>query len=199
MGSCMTIANFILPTIIEKFQGVCKSTPTKIIVDNARSIENMLCKNEIDLGLIEGVVYNEELERIPFSSYELVVVCSNKHKFVKENSIMLNELVKEKLLLREKGSSIRDIFDSALLLHDIRVNPSWTSVNSQVLIEAAKKNLGITVLPKVLVENEIDLGNLIEVNVNELNLSNVNNIVFYKGKVQTNSFKELVNIIKNIV
>ncbi|KLE16600.1 LysR family transcriptional regulator [Clostridium sp. C8] len=197
IGSCITIANFILPTIIGKFQGVCKSTPTKIIVDNARSIENMLCKNEIDLGLIEGVVYNEELERIPFSYYELVVACSNKHKFAKEKPITLSELVKEKLLLREKGSSIRDIFDSAMLLHDIRVNPSWTSVNSQVLIEAAKENLGITVLPRVLVENEINLGNLVEIKVNELNLSNINHIVFYKGKVQTNSFKELINIIKN--
>ena len=86
-----------------------------------------------------------------------------------------------------------------MLLHDIRVNPSWTSVNSQVLVEAAKENLGITVLPRVLVENEINLGNLVETKVNELNLSNINHIVFYKGKVQTNSFKELINIIKNIV
>lgn len=196
IGSCITIANLILPTIIKKFQGICKSTPTKIIVDNARSIENMLCKNEIDLGLIEGVVYNEELEKIPFSSYELVIACSNKHKFAKVKSIDLSELMNEKLLLREKGSSIRDLFDSALLLHDIKINPSWTSVNSQVLIEAAKDDLGVTVLPKVLLENEINLGNLVEVKVKGLNLSNINHIVFYKGKVQTKSFKELVNIIR---
>ncbi len=199
IGSSITIANFILPQAIRKFETICKSTPTKVIIDNARNVESMLLNNEIDLGLIEGVIYNEELIKIPFSSYPLAVICSSKHKFALEESIDINTLIKERLLLREEGSAIRDVFDSALLLHNIKVSPEWTSVNSQALIYAVKQGLGISVLPKILVEKEISNRELFEVKVNNFELISVNHIVLHKEKIQTKSLKTLIQIIRNEV
>ncbi|WP_291569361.1 LysR substrate-binding domain-containing protein [Clostridium sp. UBA4548] len=196
VGSSITIANFILPKAILEFERICKNTPTKISIDNARNIENMVLNNEVDLGLIEGIVYNEELIRIPFSSYELVVICSPIHKFVSEKAIDVNELVKERFLLREEGSAIRDVFDSGLLLHNIRVSPEWISVNSQALIQGVKQGLGISVLPKILVEKEICNGELFEVKINDFELISVNHIAFLKDKVQTQRIKTLIEIIK---
>lgn len=197
IGSSITIANFILPKAIVDFEKVYKSTPTKVIVGNAGKIEEMLCKNEIDLGLIEGIIYNEELIKIPFSSYKLAIICSPKHKLAIEEPIGINMLIQERLLLREKGSAIRDVFDSALLLHNLTANPQWTSINSQSLIYAVKKNLGISVLPKILIEKEIESGEIFEIKVSDLELVNTNHIVFHKDKFQTNSFKTLVEIIRS--
>ncbi|MDU5082789.1 LysR family transcriptional regulator [uncultured Tissierella sp.] len=197
IGSSITIASFILPKVIANFEAVCNNTSTKVIIDNARNIENMLLNNEIDLGLIEGVIYKEELMRIPFSNYESAVICSPQHKFALEKSIDVNSLIKERLLLREKGSAIRDVFDSALLLHNITINPEWTSVNSQALIYAVKQNLGISVLPKILVERELINGEILEVKVNDLELASVNHIVLHKDKIQTKNYKILIEIIRN--
>lgn len=199
IGSSITIANFILPKAIVDFQTIYKSTPTKVIVGNARKIEEMLYNNEIDLGLIEGVIYNEELVKVPFSSYKLAIICSPKHKLALEKPIDVNKLIQERLLLREKGSAIRDVFDSALLLHNLRANPEWTSINSQALIYAVKQNLGISVLPKILIEQEINSGQIFEIKVNDFELVNINHIVFHKDKFQTKSFKTLIEIIKNKV
>ena len=196
IGSSITIANFILPKAIVSFQNVCRNTPTKVTVANARKIEEMLVNNEIDLGLIEGVIYNEDLVGIPFSSYKLTIICSPKHRLALENSIDMDKLMQERLLLREKGSAIRDVFDSALMLHNLRANPEWVSINSQSLIYAVKENLGISVLPEVLVEKEIDSGEIVEIKVNSLKLVNENHIIFHKDKVQTKSFKTLIEIIK---
>lgn len=198
IGSSITIANFILPQAIAEFELLRKNTPTKIIVENARNIENMVIENEVDLGLIEGIVYNKDLINIPFSSYELVVICSPQHEFAKERSVDINKLTNERLLLREEGSAIRDVFDSALLLHDISINPIWTSVNSQALIHAVKQNLGISVLPKKKVEKELTNGEILEIKVNKLELICVNHIAFHKDKYQTNSFKKFIGIIQNI-
>lgn len=197
IGSSITIANFILPKVIVEFETIYKSTPTKVIVGNARNIEEMLYHNEIDLGLIEGVIYNEELIKIPFSSYKLAIICSPRHKLALEEPIDINKLIQEKLLLREKGSAIRDVFDSALLLHNLRANPEWTSINSQALIYAVKQNLGISVLPKILIEEEINSGEIFEIKVKDLDLVNINHIVFHKDKFQTKSFRTLIEIVKN--
>lgn len=199
IGSSITIANFILPKAIVDFETIYNNTPTKVIVGNAGKIEEMLYNNEIDLGLIEGVIYNEGLIKVPFSSYKLSIICSPKHKLALEEPVDINKLIQERLLLREKGSAIRDVFDSALLLHNLRVNPEWTSINSQALIYAVKQNLGISVLPKILVEEEINSGEIFEIKVNDFELVNVNHIVFHKDKFQTRSFKTLIEIIKNKV
>ena len=197
IGSSITIANFLLPKVIEKFETVHKNTPTKIIIDNAREVEEKLINNEIDLALLEGVIYNEQLIKIPFSSYRLIAICSPKHKFASQKSVTVTDLIKEKLLLREEGSAIRDTFDSALLLHNISVKPKWTSVNSQALIRAVEQNLGVSILPEILVEDEISKGKILEVCICDLELSNVNQIAFHKDKVQTKTFESLVEIIKN--
>lgn len=197
IGSSITIANFILPKSIVEFEKLYQHTPIEVTVGNAVKIEEMLYNNEIDLGLIEGVIYNEELMKIPISSYTLAIICSPKHKLALKEPIDINKLLQERLLLREKGSAIRDVFDSALLLHNLSANPEWTSINSQSLIYAVKQNLGISVLPKILVEEEITKGELFEITVNSFELVNVNHIVFHKDKVQTNSYKTLVELIKD--
>ena len=199
IGSSITIANFILPKAIVDFETIYKNTPTKITIGNAEKIEEMLYNNEIDLGLIEGVIYNEELIKVPFSSYKLAIICSPKHKLALKDPIDINKLIQERLLLREKGSAIRDVFDSALLLHNLTANPEWTSINSQALIYAVKQNLGISILPKILVEEEISKGEIFEIKVNDFELVNINHIVFHKDKFQTKSFKTLIEIIKNKV
>jgi len=130
-------------------------------------------------------------------SYKLAIICSPKHKLTLEEHIDINKLIQEKLLLREKGSAIRDVFDSALLLHNLRANPEWISINSQSLIYAVKQNLGISVLPKILIDEEINSGEIFEIKVNDFQLVNINHIVFHKDKFQTKSFKTLIKIIKN--
>lgn len=196
IGSSITIASFILPQVISKFKSLCKDTPINITVDNARKIEEMIIENKMDIGLVEGIVYNDDLISIPFSSYELVGICSPEHKFSKRNSVNLDRLVEEEFLLREKGSAIRDTFDSALLLHGMSINPVWTSVNSGAIIEAVKENLGVSVLPKDKVRKEIENGEIKEINIEGLTLKNTNYIIFHKDKYKTKSMMKLIDIIK---
>lgn len=196
IGSSITIANYILPKAIAEFERVYNSTPISVSVANAEKIEELLNKNEIDIALIEGIVSNEDLVDIPCSTYDLVVLCSVDHPFSLQTVINIEELLAERLLLREKGSAIRDVFDSALAVRQLNVIPDWISINSQSLIQAVKRNLGITVLPKILVADELREGTLVEVAVENLHMENVNHILFHKNKFQSKNFHALIDIIQ---
>lgn len=196
IGSSITIANFVLPQKIIAFEEIYPNIPLEVTVENAWKIEEKLSNNEVDLGLIEGVIYNEDLIKIPFSSYKMAVISSPEHPLASEEAISVHQLIQEKLLLREKGSAIRDVFDSALLLHNLKANPEWTSINSQSLIYAVKQNLGLSILPQILVKEELAKGEICEIQVENFELVNTNHIVFHKDKFQTESFKALVEIIQ---
>lgn len=191
VGSSITIANFILPQAIQTFQSRL-SNEVVATVANAREIERQLVANQLDLGLIEGVIQSDDLISQELSSYHLGVFCSPDHPQVGK-SIRLASLMNERWLLRESGSAIRSVFDSALLLENLRVTPSWTSINSHALIKATKQGLGITVLPKVLVEEEITRGELVELKVKGIELRNVNHLVYHKDKRLSPAMKTLID------
>lgn len=198
IGSCITIGNFWLPSIIKKFKKIYTETPLKIEIDSAAAIEKMLLNNTIDIALIEGGIHNENLIKTIFSSYELSVICSIDHPFSKRKSISIEEFIKEELLLREKGSAIRDCLDNALAGKDIFAAPSWTSTNSQALIQGVRNNLGITVLPDILVTKELEKNELKKLFIENIKLNNNNYIVHHKDKHISNTMSAFIESIKQI-
>lgn len=195
IGSSITIANFWLPKYMKKFEAEMEEVPVKVEIDSANKVIELLQNNEIDLALAEGIVRQEEFVRIPFSSYELCVICSPDHRFSKMQEITLEELLNEKLLLREKGSAIRDTFDSGLLLQNRLARPAWTSVNSQALIQAVKSNLGVSVMPDILIEKELHSKEVCCTNIKGMKLVNENSIVYHRDKFITESMKLFLQIV----
>ncbi len=194
IGSSITLASFVLAKAIDSFRKTYPDTPTPVRVANAERIEQLLINHEIDLGLIEGVLQNSSLTHRTLSVYRMVLIGPPRG----QPSLGLEELVAQPWLLREKGSAIRDILDSSLLLHGIRIEPEWTSINSQVLIRAVKQGLGYSVLPRVLVETELAEGEIIEVSVPGLEMENENHLVYHPGKLASPTYRRLIESIETV-
>lgn len=195
VGSSITIACFWLPQIVKEFGLHYENTPVVVEVNSAKVVEEKLLTNEIDIAFIEGVIHSDRLHKIPFSSYDMSVVCHPEHPFAGRKKIRAEELDGEKLLLRERGSAIRDTFDSSLLLFHLFLEPIWTSVNTQVLIEAVRAGVGISVLPDHLVEDEVKDGSLCLVEVEGLRMRNQNHVVYHKDKHLSKPMQKLISIV----
>ena len=126
----------MLPGACAAFARRYPKTPLTVAVDNARGVETMLLENRVDIGLIEGAVKNEQLEKQLLASYPICLACLPELENQPES---LEELIHSRLLLREKGSAVRDVFDSALLLSGLAADPVWESVNSQALVDVYKR------------------------------------------------------------
>lgn len=195
IGSSITIATLVLPTLIKDFKEKYPAMEVQVTVDSAKNIETKLLNNEVDLAFIEGSNQHPLCVYHTFSSFELIVVCSNKHPYAKKKSITVDEFVQTDVLLREQGSAIRSCIDSAMLLQNKTILPTWTSVNSQALIQAAKNNLGITVLPAALVTKELNDKTLKKVEIENLSLRNHNHIVYHKDKVLTSALQSFIECV----
>lgn len=195
IGSGITIANFWLPQAVKAFKKLHPETPLDIKVEPAALTEKRLLKNEIDIALIEGAVSDNSLIKKAFSSYEVVVAGSLSLSLARGKEITVSELLEQDLLLREKGSAVRDSFDSALLLHQVKAEPAWTSVNSQALIRAAKSGLGFAVVAENLIQRELDDGDIVKLNIQGLRIVNENYVVYHKEKYLTQTMQDFINII----
>ena len=162
--SSITIASYFLPGPLRRFEAVHPEIPVTVNVVSAANAILELQAGYADIALIEGLPPHGPYRSIPFSSYPLLAVCAPDYPRLSQ-PLSLSSLCKERLLLREKGSAIRDVLDSALYLHGYTAYPLWTSVNSPALIEAARAGLGITILPDILVKKALEKGSLISLEI----------------------------------
>lgn len=194
IGSSITNANLLLPQLLQVFQKQYEGSVT-VTVQNAQNIEEQLFHNEIDLAFLEGAVNKNELIQIPLCPYENLIFCSNNSKLSHTKCYDYHELAQEAWLLREKGSAIRDTFDSIMRLSDLVIQPVWESVNSQVLIEGVKAGLGISILPAQLIQQELKQQTIKLLSVTQT-ISCHNHIVYHKDKHLHEGMKQLLALCK---
>lgn len=197
IGSTITIANHWLPEVLVQFKQKHPQNHIHVEIAQANQILNMLNDRIIDLALLEGVVKQDDVNIIPFDGYALYFVCHTSHPLAYKEEISIHEIVKETLLLREKGSAIRDCFDAMLQIHQYYVEPMITSVNSQTLLQSVRKQLGVTILPKKLVDDVSFHDELTYIKIKE-HLWNDEQIVYRQSSVLSPTRTDLISIIKKI-
>ncbi|MPM91971.1 hypothetical protein SDC9_139105 [bioreactor metagenome] len=74
------------------------------------------------------------------------------------------------------------MFENAMAMLGYTVKPLWESTNTEALIMAVINNLGISVLPYVLVKQYIKLGQVSELTVEKLRLDRQLCIIYHKNK-----------------
>ncbi|MFV0393991.1 MAG: LysR family transcriptional regulator [Coprobacillaceae bacterium] len=192
IGSSITIANSLLPSILKTFEKKSKNKYT-IEIASATTILQKLQNNELDFGLVEGTIPSS-FYHYSFYKHDVIIVCHNAYPIA--DVVTLDELIKHPLLLREKGSAIREIFDSILVLHDIRISPSWTSTNSSALLEATRHQFGIAILPENIATSALKNKSLKEITIKDIHMKNTCYYVHTSTKLVTPSmklFQECIN------
>ena len=74
VGASITVGNHLLPEIVRVFQQQYPAVAVKAVVDNSETIEEQVIHNEIDLGLIEGVVHSPQIESRTFFHDRMVLI-----------------------------------------------------------------------------------------------------------------------------
>lgn len=190
IGSCITVAHTFLIQLIESMNETYPDLTIPVTIASASIILEKLEKNEIDLAFIEGAFPQEKFNSIKLDSYKIIPVCSPS--FIPFNNLSIQEFIKQPLLLREKGSAIRDVFDSELFLHNIEIQPLWTSSNSNALMKAAIKGMGIALLPENMILDKVEQGLLKRLDIDEIELKNQNHLIYNKYKQLNKSMNDLI-------
>jgi DNA-binding transcriptional LysR family regulator len=196
LGVSLTIAMNSLSRAVKHFKIKHPETPLKIYSENVQQIQQRLLNGEIDIAFIEGFESNQGFNTELLSEYPLFLVCSAHNSFLDKEKISRTDLLKHPFLLREKGSTLRDCFDE--LAHELKVDisPVLESINTEVLIKAAKAGMGITVLPEPLAVSYLNDGILKRLYIEGYKMSTVNYVVTLKGKTGNKRYTDIIDYFK---
>jgi len=182
IGSSITIGTCFLPQYINRFSPKFPKVKIYVTIDNSSVIEEKILSAQLDFALIEGLIHSDSVVSQSFLEDELVLICGAHHPLSHTPEISLEELTKQTLILREKGSGTRELFDSTLLTQGINVIPAWESISTEAIISAVSSGIGVSILPYTLVKRDIDEQHLVRINITHTQFKRSLSIIHHKEK-----------------
>lgn len=182
IASCITYAQTELPQLLRRFTESYPEASFNVQVFPASDSLNRLATGEVDIAFIEGHVLQPSFKAKRIADYRLCVVAASD---AADATLSLTELLQRPLLLRERGSAVREAFESVAVLKGFQVFPMWESIDSQALVSGVKAGFGLSVLPYRLVKEEILQGRLKEIKIDEWQLTNDITVLARKSRYQS--------------
>lgn len=196
LGSSITIGNYLVPKAVAKFHEKYPVCEVAVEIQNSQQIVQAVLKNELDLGLVEDNVLNEQLESVPFMQDRLCFICGKGHPLAGRKALSLKDICEYPLFMREPGSASREIVDGLFKVHQLKTKILWESVSNQALIRAVEENPGITVLSAKIIEDEIEKGSIVTLPLHPDVFSRNFVLIYHKKKFITQALEDLIGIFR---
>ncbi|SKC92292.1 DNA-binding transcriptional regulator, LysR family [Maledivibacter halophilus] len=143
----------------------------KIYIQDKSSYEIVkgLESGEIDIGILNmHIETNNSLNVIKRFKIQDCFVVGDKYKEICEKQISLRNLVHAyPIILLEKGGNTRDYIDKYFSSHGLEVVPQIELSNMELMIEFAKRGLGVSCVIKDYMQKELDQKQLYEIFIKE--------------------------------
>lgn len=193
IGASVTVGAYVLPKLISHFQRENTETDIQVYEENTTKIEKMLLHDEIDIALVEGETTNSDIINKPFMNDELVLICGANHRFSKLSYIEPHELEKEKFIIREEGSGTRKTFEDKMVENQLTWQVTWVCNNTDTIKTAVAEGLGVSVISRNSVMNELDSGILCEIPIKGIKFKRQFKIIYHKNKYLTEIMQHFID------
>ena len=106
---------YIVTPLLAQFQRLYPGIQISIQYGNSQQLMSWLVSNRCDVAFLPNIPQDDErLFSIPLAPDRLVVFVNQDHNWADRRSITIEELLEQRIILREKGSRTRSIFEEAV-------------------------------------------------------------------------------------
>ncbi|MGG0476177.1 LysR family transcriptional regulator [Priestia aryabhattai] len=149
IGSFPSASTQFLPKIIKVFKQKYPSLQLNVHEGTLDEIKGWLKSKVIDIGFI--VLPSKGMDTVPIAKDEMVVLVPKTHVLSKKNSISINDLDNEPLILCRGGfeSPIIDMFNKA----KVKLRAEFTVSHINTLLKMIQEDLGLAIAPKFSLTN----------------------------------------------
>ena len=185
LGASTTIAQYVLPPLLANFISQFPQINLSLLNGNSRGVETALQEHRIDLGLVEGIFRLPNLKYTLFLKDELVAFVHSNSRLIKSDEITPQDLLNIPLVLRERGSGTLDVFERALLQHNLKLSSLNVlmylgSTESIKLFLEHTDCMGIVSIRSV--HKELVTGSLRVIEIKEMSMNREFNFVQLQGQ-----------------
>ena len=197
IGGSTIPGEYILPTIISKFNKKYPHISIQLKISDSSDIEKLVLAGQLELGVIGSKSKHPNIISQQLWEDELVLAVPDNHPFARRKSVSLNELMDEPFILREQGSGTLKI------LEDYLCNSGQDGTNAFQVIarfgsstsvkEGIKSGLGLSILSIRAIETDLEAGLLRALKIKGLSISRNFFLIRNKLRIASPSCQAMLN------
>lgn len=183
VGASTTPGTYLLPGMIAAFRHLHPGIQVGLVIGNTRAITTKLLTNDLDLGVVgEETSGNNGLIVEPWVLDQMVIIAPPDHRLSRAQTASAEEVLAEPLILREPGSSTREVFVAHIRARGLEAVPALELSNTEAVKQAVIAGLGLAVVSLLTVQTEIRAGRLTALHVPGFRLERQLHLAWHVGK-----------------
>lgn len=184
IGASTIPGTYILPYKVAEFSRDHPQVSFEILIDDSRQIIERILNHEILLGFVGAMMDTNHVNYEPCIDDELILVAPQALSLKK--SIPLPEILHLPFIQRELGSGTRTTTEAHLAKAGIALSDLKTVAllgSTASVKEALKAGLGVSILSRMAVQDELERGLLQEIRMQGLKMTRSFYLVTHKSRV----------------
>ncbi|HPK29131.1 MAG: HTH-type transcriptional regulator CysL [Tenericutes bacterium ADurb.Bin024] len=173
IGITLTAGGYFIPEIMEVFKDKYPNLRFNFHTDIAENILERMRLNELDFAIIDGTSQTDEFNIELLFRDELIIIGPKDHRLADKKNVSIEELKKEKFILRHEKANTRLAFEKYLSNHfdninnfDVILEIDNTAMIKQLIIAGH----GLSVMSKAICEINMQVGTLKQIDLRDFHL-----------------------------
>jgi molybdate transport repressor ModE-like protein len=182
IGATPTVGSHALACGIWTFKDKYPDLQINLEINNIQEIATKVHEKDVDLAIVECPVKGHKgLTTKTVFTDELVAIVPKNDQWSGKTSVTLEELMKNRLILREEGSELHSILDEALKPLGLSFNdlkPRTCISNSNAIKTAVENGHGVSIGLRLTVQKELRHGTILALNIEKVDPRVEYNLVY---------------------
>ncbi|HLR20627.1 MAG TPA: LysR family transcriptional regulator [Tissierellaceae bacterium] len=197
IGITHTAESNFMVEVLAKYSSENEGVNIKIITSSIKKLYSKLMNYEIDLAIVEGITNTTGLNSLLLDTDYLVLVVSNKNKLATKSMVTINEIKKEKMILRLPGSGTRNLFISHLESINMSIDEFDLILevdNIATIKDLVSQDFGVSILARSACLDSARKGDLTMLPVENLSMVRETSILYHKDFNHTEVLEDITRL-----
>lgn len=194
IGITHTAESSIVTESLARYSAEYPNISITIVTDTIKNLYDKMENFELDLAIAEGRLYHPEFSTIMLDTDYLVCVVSKTHPLAKRSVMTLQDLRRQRMILRLPTSATRIQFEAALESagESIRdFNITLEVDNIATIKDLIRKDLGVSILARSSCMDELRKGKLAVLSIENLSMVRETNLIYHKSFSHTEILEQI--------
>lgn len=166
VGASTIAGTYIMPALIGAFQTEYPEIKATLAIHSSKIISKQILDGYLALGIVGAKWNNSGLLWQEIFSDSLIFVACHDHPWHKKEYVSLQDVMQQPFIMREAESGTRKVFAGILAqdgYHENNLRAVAEIGSTAAIKEAVKAGMGVSILSKYAVKDDIACGRLIAV------------------------------------
>lgn len=195
-----TLCFYSLPKLLRDYHKLYPHVDIKIKMGNCYDFPSWIRKNIIDIAFVlDDKIDNQDIVSEILFNEPLVLVVSKDHNLATTKTISPNNLKNENLILTQKGSKYRNLFENYLMDNDIFPSSLLEFESTEAIKQFVLNGLGISFLPHSTIEKELINGDLHEISLQDKSFTIPAQVLYHNNKWISPALQALLDLTHKLI